>query len=404
MRPAAVVLAFLIVVSTASNLFADVPVTILHSFGPGEGGFPDAGLTLSGSTLYGTTSNGGSMFSIGTDGLGFNTLHSFPTGSNDGQLPNASLTLVDSTLYGTTTFGGSSNLNGTVFSFNTTTSAYQIVHNFTDAFSDGGGPYAGLTLLGSKLYGTTNSGGTSGGGAIYSINSDGSGYNLAASMGAGSNSGVFPKAALTAVGSKLFGTTGQGGGPSSVGTIYSFDPSTNSITYLHSFLSNDGAFPDSDLTLNGTTLYGTASSGGAFNRGTIFSYDTATTAFNVLYSFGGIPNDGQTPDAGLTLVGSTLYGTTDAGGSLATGGTIFSINTDGSGYQIVHNFAGAFTDGGSPQADLLLVGSTVYGTTLSGGGSGGGTIFALAVPEPASWSLSLLGIGSLVLLMCCRRN
>src|SRR5258706_9545402 len=63
--------------------------TTLHSFtallGPGtnsDGASPYAGLILSGNTLYGTTSDGGSsvwgtVFRVNTDGTGFTNLHSF---------------------------------------------------------------------------------------------------------------------------------------------------------------------------------------------------------------------------------------------------------------------------------------------------------------------------------------
>ena len=38
-------------------------------------------------------------------------------------------------------------------------------------------------------------------------------------------------------------------------------------------------------------------------------------------------------------MGTTLYGTTSAGGT-AGNGVLFSIDTDGSHYQILHNFTG----------------------------------------------------------------
>src|SRR5205823_4451641 len=84
-----------------------------------------AGLTLSGKTLYGTAAYGGHyangvVFSIKTDATGFTNLHSF--GGLDGawlggrqDVGPDSLILSGNTLYGTTRFGGSSG-NGTIFS------------------------------------------------------------------------------------------------------------------------------------------------------------------------------------------------------------------------------------------------------------------------------------------------
>ncbi len=53
--------------------------------------------------------------------------------------------------------------------------------------------------------------------------------------------------------------------------------------------------------------------------------------------------DGRFPYAGLEAIGSTLYGTTRAGGA-ANHGTIFKMNADGTSYQVLHDFSGAPTD------------------------------------------------------------
>src|SRR5262245_21346633 len=91
----------------------------LYSFTGGSGGSrPQAGLILSSNTLYGTASNFGSsgsgtVFKGNTDGTGFATLYNF-TGESDGANPYGGLVLSGKTLYGTATFGGSSG-KGTVF-------------------------------------------------------------------------------------------------------------------------------------------------------------------------------------------------------------------------------------------------------------------------------------------------
>ena len=45
------------------------------------------------------------------------------------------------------------------------------------------------------------------------------------------------------------------------------------------------------------------------------------------------------------------------------------------------------TDGANPIAGLTLSGSTLYGTTSSGGGGNNGTVFAITTPEPSTWDL-----------------
>ncbi|MGA9273334.1 MAG: choice-of-anchor tandem repeat GloVer-containing protein [Candidatus Cybelea sp.] len=89
-------------------------------------------------------------------------------------------------------------------------------------------------------------------------------------------------------------------------------------------------------------------------------------SFKVLYRFDG--PDGQAPQAGLIDVDGTLYGTTNYGGKYGSG-TVFSITTAGS-EKVLHSFKGG-ADGSSPQSGLLDVNGTLYGTTSLGGGLGG---------------------------------
>jgi uncharacterized repeat protein (TIGR03803 family) len=77
--------------------------------------------------------------------------------------------------------------------------------------------------------------------------------------------------------------------------------------------------PQAELVNVRGTLYGTTSAGGSSRNcgsggcGTVFSI-TPGGIEKVLYSFGSSP-DGYWPEAGLIDVGGTLYGTTAFGGS-----------------------------------------------------------------------------------------
>jgi hypothetical protein len=76
----------------------------------------------------------------------------------------------------------------------------------------------------------------------------------------------------------------------------------------------------------------------------------------------------------LILLGNTLYGTASNGGDGA--GTLFAINTDGTGFNPFYTFA--ISGGGSnPYGSLILSGNTVYGTTRDGGFYGVGNVFAV---------------------------
>jgi uncharacterized repeat protein (TIGR03803 family) len=140
------------------------------------------------------------------------------------------------------------------------------------------------------------------------------------------------------------------------------------------------------LILSGNTLYGTANGSGSSNNGTVFAVSTDGTGFTNLYSFTG-GSDGAGPSGTLILSGDTLYGTAVQGGS-SSNGSVFAVNTDGSGFTNLHSFTeigpnpqpgyGANSDGALPQAGLILLGNTLYGTAQIGGSSGLGTVFSLS--------------------------
>jgi len=94
----------------------------------------------------------------------------------------------------------------------------------------------------------------------------------------------------------------------------------------------------------------------------------------VLHAFSS--GDGTNPAGGVIIKnGSTLLGTTSTGGS-ATSGTLFSLDVSGSAFTVLHFFSGG--DGEDPQGELVLdAAGNVYGTTYLGGVSNYGTVFSL---------------------------
>ena len=108
----------------------------------------------------------------------------------------------------------------------------------------------------------------------------------------------------------------------------------------------------------------------------MFAINTNGTGFTNLHSFS-YSSDGGYPGTGLVLSGNTLYGTACEGGSSGDG-TVYAINTNGTGFTTLYNFTDG-NDGGYPYAGLILGGSTLYGVAEEGGSSGYGTVFALSV-------------------------
>ncbi|MHB1310173.1 MAG: choice-of-anchor tandem repeat GloVer-containing protein [Limisphaerales bacterium] len=101
------------------------------------------------------------------------------------------------------------------------------------------------------------------------------------------------------------------------------------------------------------TLYGTTSDGlDDACDGAVFKVRPDGGGFAVLKSFTNSAH-GKWSFAGLTLSGSTLYGTTGFGGS-ANSGTVFKINTDGTGHAVLRHFGGWPGDGSLPRTSLTL--------------------------------------------------
>jgi uncharacterized repeat protein (TIGR03803 family) len=346
------------------------------------------------------------VFTIGAQT--FTTLHIF-SGGNDGRFPSCSLVLSGNTLYGTASSGGSSG-NGTVFAVNTNGTGFRNLHSFTATDpntginTDGADPQAGLVLSGNTLYGTAQIGGSSGNGTVFAVNTNGMRFTnlhsftaLDSATQSTNSDGVEPLGGLILSGNTLYGMA-YGGGSSGGGTVFKINTNGTGFTNLHSFTGgSDGAVPDG-LILSGNTLYGTAAQGGSSSgSGTVFAINTDGTGFTNLYNFTaydpntGINSDGASP-SGVTLSGNTLYGSADLGGSSGSG-TLFALNTDGTGFTNLHNFNGS-SDGVNPAAGLILSGSTLYGEAYNGGTYSNGTVFAVNTDATGFTKLHSLNSGS----------
>lgn len=388
---------------------------VLHRFGCVKGaGAPVAPLLDVNGTLYGTTpgnqfvcprhrSGNGTVFSISTTGI-MKELYHFKGGASDGAGPSPDgLIDVNGTLYGTTSGGGGTGCEGngcgTVFSISTS-GLEKVLYSFKGGSDDGASPY-GLVEVNGTLYGTTVLGGARTGiycsitgnslgcGTVFSVSTSGSEKVLHVFTGV--PDGANPQSGLTEVNGTLYGITYDGGGgckgrnggscPSGIGTVYSITTS-GSEKVLHRFTWDSGPFPTGGVVDVGGVLYGTT--GGTFSPccGTVYRLGTSG-AYQVLYRFQG-DRDGAFPSGGLTSANGLLYGTTQNGGVVCAPytygcGTVFSVTTTGA-ETVLHRFRG--NGGRNPQAALVAVNDSLYGTTVLGGygacDHGCGVIFALS--------------------------
>ena len=367
--------------------------TVLHYFTPADGSVkPYGGLVLSGTTFYGTTcgpyprtnSDLGAVFKMNMDGSGFTVLKKF--NGLDGSAPWRELVLSGTTLYGVTREGGAANA-GTLFRINTDGSSFQTLKACLD-YPDGYEPSGPLVLSGSTLFGMTSGVGGAWCGNLFQINTDGSGFLNLKVFASASPDGSDLYGGATLSGKTLFGTAVQGGiinayDSFGCGTVFRINTDGSGFKVLHAFTGDEGMHPDGGVVVSGDTLYGTTDWLGYANEpndGTVFSVNSDGSNFQILKRFTNAVSDGRAPDY-LVLSGTTLYGVTWAGGAFGCG-TVFRINTDGSGFNVLKHFTGS--DGWAPNGHMLLCGNTLYGTAVGGGIGNSGVVFALGFPPTLS--------------------
>lgn len=349
-------------------------------------GISPISFVLTGNILYGAaatggTSGDGTIFRINADGTYFTNLFNFSNGAynavsgtypdSTGEDVNPGLLLIGNTLYGTA-FEGGVHFAGVVFKINTDGSGFSVIHSFD--FTDGQGPASGLVLYSNVLYGTTTGGGTNGYGTVYQINLG----DLSFAMVYQFTNPAAPYGGVVAISNNLYGFTTDGGAALD-GYIYRVGSS--GYADIFDFSGVTGAKSYATPVASGNTLYGVTFQGGTNSSGNIFRINTDGQDYTNLYSFSaanGANVDGAQPYdySGMILSGNTLFGTTSSRGSGGQG-TVFRINTDGTGFSALHSFQ--YSDGAQPDA-LIWTGGTLYGLTeygIQGDYLGNGGIFEL---------------------------
>lgn len=345
--------------------------TKLQDFDGANGAQPDGALIRgSDGAFYGTALFGGQgygvVYRLSEDGATLTKLHEFSQG--DGANPKGALVRGTSGLFGTTLGGGVLGV-GTVFRIDEEGKAFQMIYEF--ASGPGAGPQGGL-VVGSDLalYGSTQSGGAAFAGVVYKITESG-GFSVVHELDG--TSGSFPQPLLAIGGGAFVGTT-LFGGSSGRGGIFSITEA-GAFTGLYEVGGTDGAQPFAGLIRgDDDALFGTTTVGGRYNLGTVFKVRADGTGYEVLHEFA--RHDGAGVFAGLAKApDGTLYGVTAYGGA-SNRGVAYRIGQDGSGFAVLHEFDDV--TGAEPQATLLWgPDEALYGVTSVGGEHGRGVVFRM---------------------------
>jgi uncharacterized repeat protein (TIGR03803 family) len=390
--------------------------TLLHSFSFSENGKDgsspystlaiDASGDLYGTTFVGGAYNYGAVFEMSPRAGGGWTekiLHSFIDNGRDGQEAYSGVVLdASGNLFGTTVGGGADG-SGTVFELSPQEGGgwtEKILHSFHASGGDGDGPYASVVLDGAgNLYGTTTRGGTFGYGTAFEVSPREAGgwtekilYNF--SPVNQFESPLYSSLILDGAGN-LYGTAATGGAYA-VGAVFELSPLEGgewTETVLHSFndRGKEGNDPRASLIFDQAgNLYGTTWSGGpdggyGLGKGTVFELSPSEGGGwteTVLHFFSKTGPDGRIPDAGVIFdAAGNLYGTTEGGGPWDSG-TVYELTPAGGGiwtdttlYAFQHRGG---EDGHFPYGGLVFdTAGNLYGTTLTGGTDGLGTVFEI---------------------------
>ena len=275
--------------------------------------------------------------------------------------------------------------------------AESIAYSFGVASTDAAKPYGTLIQAsGGNLYGLSELGGTYNEGSIFEFDPATNKETVLYSFAGGTSDGAQPKRSLIQASDGNFYGTTTAGGAAGLGTVFEFNPATNTETVLHSFAgaTSDGATPDGNLleASNGN-LYGMTTAGGAHGTGIIFAINLSTDQYVNLYSFGSQANDGANPYGSLIQAsGGNFYGLTSGGGTNSEG-VIFELNSSTYAETVLHVF-GATGDGAAPYGKLIQASDgNFYGLTELGGSTGNGTVFELTSGGTESVLHSLGGTG-----------
>lgn len=192
-----------------------------------------------------------------------------------------------------------------------------------------------------------------------------------------------PVQATTTDGSNIFAST--------LGRVSDFEGSVVSI-------ASDGIV--TTLRIHYDDIFSLAYSEGrlyGFGDEGLFGINTDGTGFELLKD--------DVVGTRIIVEGDTIYGVaTPTYDNPGESEALFRIDTDGSDFEVLHEFGAGPDNGIGANPDLLIVGSTLHGSTYSGGENDQGTYYSFeldgstspnAVPEPTSvvaW-LALMACG-----------
>jgi uncharacterized repeat protein (TIGR03803 family) len=275
-----------------------------------------------------------------------------------------------------------------------------VLWNFNPLQGDAGYP-SNNTLIADgsgNFYGATAVDGANGTGAFFELSPNGNGgWNEAVihSFGplGGTADGYYPFGHIARdKHGNLYGTT-ETGGTNGTGTVYEMSPTSGGVwteTVIYNFgayNSGDATYPLAGLAMDGAgNLYGTTADGGGSSNcvdGCGAVYELSPTSGGgwkeaILHSFSGNP-DGSDIRSGVILdEAGNLYGTAISGGTHGYG-TVYRMKNTKKGWVLRVLYTFRVKTGANPGYGNLIMdkAGNLYGTAYAGGSHNTGTVWEL---------------------------
>ncbi len=225
------------------------------------------------------------------------------------------------------------------------------------------------------LFGATGGGGSAGSGTLFELVHGASSITTLVSLSGATAGTPYGGLTIDAAGD-LFGALGANTG--SAGAVFELAPGASVITILATLTTSSGENPEGRLAVDAAgDVFGTGENAGGVgtNDGAVFEVAAGTDALTRVAAFTG--SSGAIPYGGLVIdQAGNLFGTTISGGT-ASGGVIFEIAKGSTSITVLASLSSA--TGTRPYAGLTIDSAgDLFGTTISGGGAGHGTVFELA--------------------------
>jgi uncharacterized repeat protein (TIGR03803 family) len=331
-----------------------------------------------GTSWFGGTLNAGTIYRVKPDGTNFSVVGNFEVanGLQPSQAP--AISPDGTTLYGTTSQGGDAG-SGVVYQADTTTGAITVLDSFTGP--NGSTPQAPPIIVGDNLFGVAGQGGKHSRGVVWTMPRSGGEITVLHSFTGGKKDVATPFGALllNPHDGMLYGMA-FAQAANGFGGIFKVNPVTHSYKLVASFTEATGGVPQTGALVVGPdkALYGNGWALGKNGVGTVFRFVPKTNKIRAVFDY--TPTSGTQPYSGVVFSpsGKWMYSLTWKGGKYE-GGTLLAIKADGSGYRILKQF-GPKTGLNNGAAPTITADGKRLLFTQNGGKYPLGVLYSMPIP------------------------